>query len=69
MARGRPRRWPRPSPYRASPNEVFEVWVRVIPVVVLPAGSFVARLNSIFASVASPFQTGGIVDLSELAAR
>src|SRR5213592_4435895 len=51
------------------PNESRVVFVRVIPVVFLPAGSFLARANWMFASVTSPVHTPGTMLLSALLAR
>ena len=51
------------------PKDALVVFVRVMPVVGLPFGSFVARANWTLTSDTRPFQTGGTLDLSVFLAR
>src|SRR5687768_11013396 len=51
------------------PNDERAVFVRVMPVVALPDGSFVASANWMFASATMPFHTGGTLLLSAFFAR
>src|SRR5262245_34411045 len=50
------------------PKESRVVLVRVMPLVALPDGSFVASANRIFESTMSPRQTNGVRVLSALVA-
>src|SRR4029450_6183324 len=52
-----------------SENSVLVVLVKVMPVVALPAGSLVARANSIWASATRPLKTPGVLLLSGFLAR
>src|SRR4051794_8997941 len=52
-----------------TPNEVLSVLVRVMPVVVSPAGSSDAKANWMLASATNPSQTAGTLDLSGFWAR
>ncbi len=53
----------------SAPNEVGVVAVRMIPVVALPFGSFVASANWMLASATRPFHTAGAFFASVFVAR